>query len=230
MFLHEYSSQTRGLSSFMYKVYGWMSLGLFLTAATAYGVYVNPSLFAFFLASKFAFFGIFIAQIAIVIAFSAFIKKMSYPTAIVAFVVYSVLMGLTMSSIFFIYQIASIYMVFVIATGMFGTMAVYGYLTKADLTGFGNIMIMGLIGLLIGSLVNMFMQSSSFHYFLSFLGVAVFTGLVAYDVQRIKSLGFHLIGQGELESKVALVGALTLYLDFINLFLFLLQLLGKRKD
>lgn len=223
-------SQSRSLSSFMYKVYGWMAAGLFMTAATAYSVYIYPALFAFFLTSKLALFGVFIAQIALVIALSAFIQKMSFPTAVLTFITYSVLMGLTMSFIFFVYQIASIYMVFAITTGMFGTMAIYGYVTKADLTSFGNIMLMGLIGLLIGSLVNMFMQSQSFHYFLSFLGVAVFTGLVAFDVQRIKYLGMELMGRGEMESKVALLGALTLYLDFINLFLFLLQLLGKRRD
>lgn len=229
MFNPEYSS-SRGVASFMYKVYGWMTAGLFVTATTAYSVYANPALFAAFLTSKFLLFGVFIAQIALVFILSAFINKLNFATAALMFVAYSVLMGLTMSFIFFAYQIASIYMVFGVTVGMFGTMAVYGYLTKADLTSFGNIMFMGMIGLLIGMFVNMFMQSPALTYFLSFLGVAVFTGLVAYDVQRIKQLGLFMIGQGEMEGKVALIGALTLYLDFVNLFLFLLQLLGKRKD
>lgn len=230
MFSPEYSSQTRGLSSYMHKVYGWMAAGLAITTATAYSVFSNPVIFLFLLESRLVFFGVFIAQFALVIALSAFLHKMSYATAIVMFVAYSMLIGLTLSTIFFVYEISSIYMVFGITTGMFGTMALYGYLTKADLTGFGSIMIMGLVGLLIGSLVNMFMQSSDFQFFLSFLGILIFTGLVAYDVQRIKFLGLQLMEQGELENKIALLGALTLYLDFINLFLFLLRFLGKRKN
>ncbi len=223
-------SQGRSLSSFMYKVYGWMTGGLFVTASTAYGVYAYPPLFAAIMSSKLILIGLFVAQIALVIALSAFINKMSFATAALTFVVYSALLGLTLSSIFFVYQIASIYMVFGITVGMFGTMALYGYATGADLSSFGNIMIMGLIGLLIGSLVNMFVHSNTFGYILSFLGVAVFTGLVAYDVQRIKYMGREMLGHGEMEGKVALLGALTLYLDFINLFLFLLQLLGRRRD
>lgn len=223
-------SQNRTISSFMYKVYAWMTSGLFVTATTAYSVYAYPPLFTAIMSSKLIIISLFIAQILLVIALSAFINKMSFATAALTFIVYSALLGLTLSSIFFVYQMGSIYAVFGITVGMFGTMALYGYATGADLSSFGNIMFMGLIGLLIGSLVNMFMQSNAFGYFLSFLGVAVFTGLVAYDVQRIKYMGLQMLGQGELESKVALFGALTLYLDFINLFLFLLQLLGRRRD
>lgn len=230
MFNPEYNTAYKGIASFMYKVYAWMAVGLFITAFTAYGVALNPALFSMVFMNKVGFFGIFIAQIALVFALSAFIQKLSFGVAATMFTLYSVLMGLSLSFIFLVYQLASIYMVFGITMGMFGVMALYGYVTKADLTSFGNIMFMGLIGLLIGSLVNMFFQNPGFQYFLSFLGVAVFTGLVAYDVQRIKQLGSFLISHGEAENKVALVGALTLYLDFVNLFLFLLQLLGKRRN
>lgn len=223
-------SQNRSISSFMYKVYGWMTAGLFVTAATAYGVYTYPPLFTAIMSSHLIIIGLFIAQIALVIALSAFINKMNFATAALMFITYSALLGLTLSSIFFMYQIGSIYMVFGITVGMFGTMALYGYATGADLSSFGNIMFMGLIGLIIGSVVNIFLRSNMFGYILSFLGVAVFTGLVAYDVQRIKYMGLQMLGYGAAEGKVALLGALTLYLDFINLFLFLLQLLGKRRN
>jgi uncharacterized protein len=146
------------------------------------------------------------------------------------FIVYSVLTGITFSTIFAAYELGSIYLVFGITMGMFAFMALYGFVTKTDLTKLGNILLMALFGLIIGMVVNIFLKSSTFDFYLSALGVIIFTGLIAYDVQKIKQMGNWLLHQGQDVQRVALLGALTLYLDFINLFLNLLNLLGKRKD
>ena len=221
---------TGSISNFMYKVYGWMGAGLALTAGTAYYIFSNKVLFAKIFSSPLILGGLFIAQIAMVIALSAFVTKMSISTAIATFVGYSVLTGVTLSSIFAVYKIQSIYLAFGVAAAMFGTMALYGYVTKDDLTGVGSIARMGLFGIIIAMLINMFLGSSEMEYIISLVGVGVFTLLTAYDSQKIKQMGHSLIGQGERADKVALLGALTLYLDFINLFLFLLRLFGQRRD
>ncbi|MDP3463072.1 MAG: Bax inhibitor-1/YccA family protein [Bacteroidales bacterium] len=172
---------------------------------------------------------IMLSPLGLVLWMSAGFNKMSAATMAVVFAVYSVLMGLSLSFIFLAYTGSSIAKTFVIASAMFGLMAVLGYTTKTDLTKFGSLMFMGLIGLIIASVVNYFMKSSTMEYIISFVGVLVFTGLTAYDVQKIKRLGVNAIEQGDSMTKIAIMGALTLYLDFINLFLFLLRFFGNRR-
>jgi FtsH-binding integral membrane protein len=218
------------IAQFMYKVYGWMAAGLALTAGTAYYIFSNPVIFHKIFSSPLSLILLIIAQFAAVIALSGFVTRMSVTTAGATFLGYSLLTGITFSSIFMVYTMQSIYLAFGIAAGMFGTMALYGYVTKDDLTGVGSMARMGLFGIIIAMIVNIFLRSAQMDYIISLVGVAVFTLLAAYDNQKIKQMGQMLIGQGEMASKVAIVGALTLYLDFINLFLFLLRLFGQRRN
>lgn len=221
---------TNSISSFLYKVYGWMGVGLTLTAATAYYLYTNTALFTAIFKSPFLLIGLFVAQLGLVIALSGFLTRMSFATAVATFMGYSVLTGITLSSIFYVYTFTSIYLAFVISAGMFVAMALYGYFTDTDLTSIGSMARMALFGLIIALVVNMFLKSSSVDYILSLFGVGLFTLLTAYDSQKIKQLGYAMLGQGEMVDKVAIIGALTLYLDFINLFLFLLRVMGKSRD
>lgn len=223
-------SLSGSISSFMYKVYGWMAAGLGLTAATAYYVYSNTALFNAIFTNSLVMIGLFIAQLAIVIALAGFIMRMNTTTAIVSFIGYSILTGVVLSSIFYVYTSSSIYLAFGVAAGMFSAMAIYGYITRDDLTGIGSIARMGLFGIIIALVINIFVKSASADYIISLIAVGIFTLLTAYDSQKIKQLGYSMIGQGEMVNKVAILGALTLYLDFINLFLFLLRVMGKGKD
>lgn len=220
---------TRSVASFMHKVYAWMAAGLTITAVTSYFVYSNPALFSAIVLNKFVFFALIIAQIGLVFYVSSAFQRLSYAANALLFSLYAFLLGLTLSVIFAVYQLGSIYQIFGITVAMFGFMAIFGYYTKSDLTEFGKIMIMGVFGLIIAGLVNLFLQNSTFDYVLSFIGILIFTGLTAYDVQKIKVLGNNLINKGEDERKIALICALTLYLDFVNLFLYLLRFLGKKK-
>lgn len=228
--IHQNSSLARPVSLFMHKVYGWMAASLGITAATAYGIYSQEALFQAMVRSRLLFFGLFIVQIALVIFLSARIQKMNFFPAVVSFVTYSALSGVTLSVIFAAFQLPSIAMVFGITVGMFACMALYGYFTSADLTGFGSIMIMALFGLIIAMIVNMFLASPMFDYIIAFVGVAIFTGLIAYDTQKIKYIGASLVEHGDSETKISILCALILYLDFVNLFLMLLRLLGNRRD
>lgn len=227
-YVKEYQQQS--ISSFMYKVYAWMSAGLMLSAVTAYSIFSNPNIFNAIMGNMFIFFGLLIAQVAVVLLFSFRLRTLSYPTALALFLAYATLTGATLSIIFAVYQMTSIVSVFGITTAMFGIFALYGYVTRADLTSMGSLLLMALIGLIISSMVNMFMRSPGFDYVISFFGVLIFCGLTAYDTQKIKEMGYAMIGQGENSNKVALLGAFTLYLDFVNLFLYLLRFLGKKRD
>lgn len=230
MYYNNNYSASGTASSFMYKVYGWMAAGLAITAGTAFYVYTNTALFNAIFKHFYIIIGLFIAQLALVIALSGFVMRMSTAAATMAFIAYSVLTGVTLSSIFYAYTSSSIYLAFAVTAGMFGSMAIYGYVTKDDLTGVGSIARMGLFGIIIALLVNLFVKSAAADYIISLIGVGVFTLLTAYDSQKIKQLGSALVGQGEVVNKVAIVGALTLYLDFINLFLFLLRVMGKNRQ
>lgn len=221
---------TESIRNFLYKVYGWMATGLALTAGTAYYVFSNQSLFQYLFGHPFILILLIIGQFAAVIALSAFVQRLDLPTAIGIFLGYSLLTGITLSSVFLLYRIEAIYLSFGITSAMFATMALYGYFTKSDLTSVGSIARMGLFGIIIAMLVNMFLRSAEFDYIISLIGVGIFTLLIAYDSQKIKQLGHMLLGQGEMLDKVALLGALTLYLDFINLFLFLLRIIGGRRE
>ena len=217
------------LNKFMYRVYGSMSAGLVVTASVAYYVGMS-SLFDMLFHNALFFWLIIFAELGLVIFLSASLSRISYTTATVLFFTYAILNGITLSVIFQIYLHSSIYSTFLITAGMFAGMALYGYVTKSDLTTMGNMAIMLLWGLIFAQIINMFFKSSQAEILFSFVGVIVFCLLTAYDVQKIKALYMQLYGSGQELGKIALLGALSLYLDFINLFLSLLRLTGKRKD
>jgi FtsH-binding integral membrane protein len=218
------------LQSFMAGIYSWMSCALAITAAVAYYVAAHSEFLLYIQTHPLMLIVLFVAQLGLVIALSALIYRMSFVTALALFVVYAALMGLTLSTIFALYTTASIVTTFITTAGMFGAMALYGYFTKTDLTTIGSLSIMMLFGLIIGMFVNIFMQNQTFDFILSGIGVIVFTLLTAYDVQKLKLLGQQLHGQDEMTNKITLLGALTLYLDFINLFLFMLRFMGNRRE
>ncbi len=214
----------------MRKVYVWMTLALVLTGITAYGVASSPGLMMTIIQTPAIMWGLIIAELAIVIAISAAINRLSLTTATLLFVLYSVLNGATFSLIFAVYTMSSIANVFFITAGTFGVMAAYGYFTKRDLSSWGKLLLMALIGLIIATLVNVFLvKSSGFDLILSYAGVLIFVGLTAYDTQKIKQMLAMQTDMGEGAQKVALLGALSLYLDFINLFLYLLRIFGRRE-
>ncbi len=215
---------------FLAKVFNWMALGLGVTGIVAYFT-ANTGLAMAIIASP-LFFVLIIAELGMVFYLSARIEKIQPTTATGLFVGYSVLNGLTLSVIFLSYTSSSIAGTFFITAGMFGAMAIYGLVTKRDLSGWGSFLFMGLIGIIIASIVNIFLKSSNMYWIISMLGVFIFTGLTAYDVQKIKRMGEEgIMSQGEgAIRKGAIMGALALYLDFINLFLMLLRFFGGARD
>ncbi len=212
------------------KVYLWMSLALVITGFTAYYVATNETLLTMLYTNQILFWGLAIGEIALVIGMTAAINKMSLTTATLLFVLYSVINGATMSFIFLAYTASSIMNVFFITAGTFAVMAVFGYFTKTDLTSMGKILLMALIGIIIATIVNIFTKSEGLAMILNYLGVLVFVGLTAYDSQKIKEMLQQAPDAGEGAQKVALLGALSLYLDFINLFLYLLRIFGSRRE
>lgn len=213
----------------MRKVYVWMTLALVITGFTAYGVATSPGVLQLIFGNQILFWGMIIAELALVIGVSAAINRLSLTTATLMFILYSVINGALFSSIFLIYTASSIATVFFITAGTFGVMALIGYTTKTDLTSIGKYLFMALIGLIIATLVNMFIKSEGFTYILSYIGVLIFVGLTAYDSQKIKQMLLQAPDAGEGAQKLALLGALTLYLDFINLFIYLLRIFGRRE-
>jgi FtsH-binding integral membrane protein len=205
-----------------------MSLALLLTAVTAFGVATSPTLLTTIYSSRIVMWGLIFAEFALVIAISGAINKLSLSTATLLFILYSVLNGATLSAIFVIYTDLAIVKAFIVSAGMFGAMAVFGYTTKRNLSTIGRIMFMLLIGIIIASIVNIFLKSGAFDYIISFIGVAVFTGLTAWDSQTIKKMLMNQYDMSENSQKIALLGALNLYLDFINLFLYLLRIFGRK--
>ena len=214
---------------FFQKVFGWMFLGLLVSAAASFLVVTNDSLILLIFGNRMVFYGLIIAELGMVFFLAFLIKRISSQVAIVLFLLYSLSTGLTLSVIFFVFDLSSIVIIFFVAAAMFGIMSVYGYFTKTDLTTIGQFLIMALIGLVISALINMFLKNSTFDYIISFAGVLIFTGLTAYDVQRIKKMSEEASDSDENTTKIAIIGALNLYLDFINLFLSLLELFGRRK-
>lgn len=215
---------------FLAKVFNWMAIGLGLTGIVAY--LTAQSGLAMSIIGSPIFFVLILAELGMVFYLSARIEKIQSGTATGLFLGYSALNGLTLSVIFLQYTKASIGSTFLITAGMFGAMAVYGLVTKRDLTKMGSFLFMGLIGIILASIVNIFMQSSSLYWAISGIGVLVFVGLTAYDVQKIKGMGERgIMEQGEAAiQKGAIIGALALYLDFINLFLMLLRFFGGSRD
>ena len=216
------------LGAFMSQVYAWMTLGLFTTAAVAFVFAYSPPLQAFYLTNPDLVSITFILQLLLVIGFSFLINKISAPVAALLFMIYSASVGFTFASLFLIYTESSIFTTFLATAGTFAVMSAIGFITKVDLTKIGGIAIMGLIGLIIGSLVNIFLQSTGFSIFLTYAGIFVFMVLIAYDTQKIKKYA-ALAEQGGRSVQLSIIAALSLYLDFINLFIRLLSLFGKRK-
>jgi uncharacterized protein len=222
--------------TFMAQVFLWMTLAMFITAVTAYLFAGSAELIGSlidFQTGRMSMLGwiVMLAPIGFVLLMSFGFQRLSPAIMTLLFIAFSVLMGMSMSFVLLVYTAASVYKTFAIAAGMFGVMAVLGYTTKTDLTRFGSIMMMGLFGLMIAMLVNFFLKSATMDYIISTIGVLVFTGLTAYDVQKLKRIGAG-IGMQMADPnarKLSILGALTLYLDFINLFLFLLRFLGDRK-
>lgn len=214
----------------MRKVYLWMTLALMITGITAAGVANSPNILALIYSSQVVMWGIIIAEFGLVIYISARLEKLSLSTATTLFALYSILNGVMLSSIFLLYSTAIISKVFFITAGTFGVTVLYGYATKKDLSSLGNILFMALIGLVIATIVNVFMKSAMFDLILSYIGVIIFVGLTAWDSQKIKHMMMVQQDADESAQRLALIGALSLYLDFINLFLYLLRIFGRSND
>ncbi|HYF66586.1 MAG TPA: Bax inhibitor-1/YccA family protein [Ohtaekwangia sp.] len=214
---------------YMVKVYSWMSLAMIITGAVAIYTASNETLRNLIHSNNWIFFGLIIFEFIAVGVLVKLVNKMSVPLATLIFILYSVLNGLTLSFIFYVYTEASIASTFFVTAGTFGVMSIYGYTTKTDLSKWGNLLFMGLIGLVIASLVNYFMQSSMLYWITTGVGVIIFVGLTAHDTQKIKNA--NIIGNegSDDDHKESIIGALILYLDFINLFLFLLRIFGRRR-
>lgn len=220
---------TQNLSKAMRGVYMRMFFGLIVTALTAVFVATQDQLMYAIFSNSIIFWGLVIAEFACVIALSAAINKMSSTTALLLFFGYAILNGVVFSSIFWAYDLGSIGKTFLITAAVFGAMTVYGYTTKSDLTKIGSFLFMALIGVIIASVVNMFLHSSTLEWIVSLAGVAIFIGLTAWDTQKIKQM-MLMSGDNDSISKIATLGALSLYLDFINLFLYLLRFFGSSRD
>ena len=227
------SSRAEVTNAFMRGVYVWMAIGLLVTAGFAYATLTVPSLAYLVLpigGSSGIYMGLLIAELILVFVLSASIHKLSSFTATAMFLVYSALNGMTLSAIMLIYTSSSVFTAFLTAAGMFGALSVYGLVTKRDLTGMGSFMAMGLFGLIIAMVVNMFLGSSKLDLGISIIGVLVFLGLTAYDTQAIRNMGESAPMDDALAiRRGSIMGALKLYLDFINIFLMLLRLFGDRR-
>lgn len=218
-----------GLGLFTARVYGWMFAGLLLTAAAAFFITMSESFMRVIFGNFIIFIILFIAEFALVMFLSARITRLQYGTAVSLFLLYSLLNGVTLSVILLVYTSSSVAYTFGITAVTFGAMSIYGHITRTDLTRFGNMLFMGLIGLIVLSLVNLFVRATALEWFISILGIFVFLGLTAYDTQKIKQYYYSTADNPELGRKVSVIGALRLYLDFINLFLSLLRIFGRRR-
>ena len=216
-------------ADFMQKVYLWMTFALTLTGFVAYRTTQSEFLLELIFNSSFGFIGLILVELALVIWISSGIQRMSSNMAIGLFLLYSVLNGMTLSVLLIVYTGASVASTFFITAGMFGAMSIYGYTTKQDLSSWGNLLFMALVGIILASFVNIFLQSSGLYWLSSYIGVLVFVGLTAYDTQKIKKLAAQVIVESEVGRKVAILGALTLYIDFIYMFIFMLRTWGNRR-
>ena len=226
------SSQDVVARTFMSNVFSFMAIALAITGIVAYAFGTNESLIRLLMGERgLSALGwiVMLAPFGLVLLMSAGFNRLSYGALTLVFGLFSVLMGMSLGFIFLIYTATSVFTTFIVTGGMFGTMALVGYTTKTDLTKFGSLMMMALVGLIIASIANWFAHSSTLQYIISFAGVIIFTGLTAYDVQKLKRIGEGSMYVGAAMNKLVILGALTLYMDFINLFLFLLRFLGNRK-
>lgn len=218
------------MQAYMAQVYGWMTCGLLLTAFVSWYAAQIPTILNVILSSQIIFFGLIIVQLGLVFVLSSRVQHLSAAVATFLFMLYSSLTGLTLSSIFIAYTYHSIASTFVVTGGMFGAMSLYGYTTKRDLSDLGSILYMAIVGIVLASLMNIWLKSSSLMWVITYIGVVVFVGLTVYDTQKLKMIGEQLNSDDQDNfSKCAISGALTLYLDVINLFLMLLRILGNRR-
>lgn len=229
MFSVNEGRQLTAYSALIKKVYAWMALALCVTGLTAYYVAGNTTLMTAIVTNRILFFGLMIGEVALVIGLTAAINRLSFANAMLMFILYSVLNGVTLSTIFLAYTMSSIATTFFVTAGTFGAMAFIGYTTKKDMSSFAGFFIMAIIGLIIATIVNMFVASTMLDWIITYAGVFIFIGLTAYDSQKIKNMLMEYgddVNEGT--QKLALMGSLTLYLDFINLFIYLLRIFGKR--
>nr|WP_240543855.1 Bax inhibitor-1/YccA family protein [Spirosoma foliorum] len=213
----------------MTQVYGWMTVALLITASVSVWVASTPALLNIIFGSRVVFYALLIGEVLLVMYLSAAVQRVSAQAATAMFLGYAVMNGLTLASIFMLYTGGSIASTFFVTAGTFGAMSAFGYFTKRDLTSMGGFLMMALIGLIIASLVNLFWQNETLYWIATYAGVLIFVGLTAYDTQKIKEM--NVIGNAgtDEDRKEAIMGALRLYLDFINMFLYLLRLFGRRR-
>lgn len=214
---------------FITKVYGWMAVALAITGLTALWIASSQSMIQFIFGNRGVLIFMFIGQLLLVGSLAGWINKMSSQTATIIFIAYSVLTGIVFSSLFLVYTAGSLASTFLITGGMFAVMSIYGWTTGNDLTKFGSLLFMLLIGLIIASIVNIFLGSTMLYWIATYVGIFIFTGLIAYDTQKIKNMATQVQEGTEEHRKGAILGALSLYLDFINLFLMLLRIFGSRR-
>lgn len=230
MLNERHSFSVASTADFMYRVYAWMAFGLGISAVVAFMVASNPAAVKALLLSPLRWV-VFLGQIGLVVALAGWTQKFSYATCVALFSFYAALSGVTLSTILLLYTLNSVYLGLAITAGTFATMAIYGYVTKTDLTSLGSFLTMGLFGISIAMLANIWFQSPATQYYISLIAVGIFTLLTAYDVQKIKEIGQQtMMTENEGRQKVAIVCALELYLDFVNLFIHLMRLFGKRRD
>ena len=213
---------------FMVKVYGWMCFALAITGFMSLFVVHFEPLLNFFVSHTGVFIFLLIAEVLLVVMLSARVEKMSLFTCTLLFLAYSILNGITLAPLFLVYTASSIASTFFIVSGTFAAMSLFGYFTKQDLTKWGNILIMALVGLIIATVVNLFLHSTWVYWITTYAGVFIFIGLIAYDTQKLKDMSALTLEETEEGRKMTIMGALTLYLDFINLFIYLLRIFGKR--
>lgn len=216
-------------SSLMTKVYFLMAMALMITGITAITVASSKELAMSIFGNRIVFYALIFGELGLVWFLGAQIDRLSFPIAVGSFVLYSVLNGATLSAIFFVYSTNAIGAAFMVTAGTFVVMSIYGYVTKQDLSAIGNLLLMALVGVIIATIVNMFMHNEMLDSIITYIGVLIFVGLIAYDTQKIKNRAYNMIGYGDVGVKIALMGALDLYLDFINLFLYILKLFGRKR-
>ncbi len=224
--VEQYGSEIQVVFS---QVYLLMTLGLVVTAIVAAWVSVTPSMLRFIYSSVWVPIGLMVAQIALVVVLSAAITRLSTGVAVGLFLAYSALLGVSLSAILLYYTQTSIALTFMVTAGTFGAMSIFGFVTKRDLTKLGSLMIMLLIGVILGSVINIFLRSSALYWILTYVGVGIFVGLIAYDTQKIKQLAAAGLSGDKRRGSIVVIGALKLYLDFINLFLLLLRIFGRQR-
>ncbi len=220
------SRETAAVNEFIYSVYNWMAVGLALTGFVAYFVANSETMMSLIFGNKLVFYGLIFGELGLVFTLAARIEKLQRSTAVAMYILYAVLNGATLSTIFMLYARSTITSTFFVCSGTFIVCSAYGMLTKRDLTSMGSFLFMGLVGIIIASVINMFVQSSQMSMMISYIGVLVFVGLTVYDTQKLK----HLAHSQGANGKGAIMGALTLYLDFINLFLMMLRIVGGGRD